>query len=218
MSAVLPAPPDLWTAVEVAKRFGPLPMKRLRLNPNLHLPATEQDVLALYAKEKRLYELVDGLLVEKAMGLRESCLAMVLIQHLRNYLAGRNLGTVAGEAGMMRLAPGLVRIPDVSYFSWDRLPNRQLPREPLPSLVPNLAVEVLSSSNTEQEMLRKILDYFTAGTELVWLIHPDGRTVEVYTSPEDVTVLAIGQTLSGGSLLPNFLLPLNDLFAELNPQ
>jgi Uma2 family endonuclease len=216
MPTVVARPPGAWTAVDVAERFGPIPIERLRLGANNGHSATERDVLAIYQVEKRMFELVDGLLVEKVMGFRESCIAMVLIQALRNYLAGRNLGTVAGEAGMMRLAPNLIRIPDVSYIAWDRLPNRQIPVDPLPQLAPNLAVEVLSPSNTEQELRRKLFDYFEASVELVWFVDLDARTVKVFTAPERWTLLGGDQTLEGGSVLPGFNLPLKNLFSELD--
>jgi Uma2 family endonuclease len=118
----------------------------------------------------------------------------------------------------MRLAPGLVRIPEVSFISWDRFPNRRLPDEPIPDLAPDLAVEVLSPSNTREEMRRKLHDYFTAGSRLVWFVDPAARTVTVYTSPDQSMVLRPDQTLDGGPVLPGFSLPLSQLFAELDPQ
>ena len=125
------------------------------------------------------------------------------------------LGIVLGEAGMMRLAPGLVRIPDVSFVSWDRLPERRVPREPIPDLVPDLAVEVISRHNTRQEMDRKLQDYFTAGVRLVWYVyHTPRREVWVYVSPTEYTVVREDETLDGGAVLPGFQLALADLFAE----
>jgi Uma2 family endonuclease len=106
----------------------------------------------------------------------------------------------------------------VAFVSWDRLPNRQLPREPIPGIFPDLAVEVLSSSNTAQEMARKCRDYFAAGTQLVWEVDPVQRTVTVYTAPDRFTVLREQDTLDGGTVLPGFTLPLRQLFAELDPQ
>jgi Uma2 family endonuclease len=110
---------------------------------------------------------VDGVLVEKAAGLRESFLAIALASLLRGFVRPRNLGLVTGEAGMMRLMTGLVRIPDVAFISWDRLPNRRVPTEPLPDVAPNLAVEVLSTSNTPREMVRKRQEYFAAEVQVV---------------------------------------------------
>jgi Uma2 family endonuclease len=117
---------------------------------------------------------------------------------------------------MVRLASGLVRIPDVAFVSWDRLPGRRVPVEPIPGLAPDLVVEVLSESNTEGEMARKRREYFTAGVRIVWLIDPEGRTVEVFVSEDQSTVLDEGQTLDGGNVLPGFTLLLGELFAELD--
>jgi Uma2 family endonuclease len=209
--------PSPWTAVDLSDRFGPMPLDRILFDPRPG-SATEKDVLDIYQREKRLCELVDGVLVEKTAGLRESALACTLIQYLRTFVSGKKVGIVTGADGMMRLAPGLVRIPDVSFLFWEHFPNRQLPLEPIPGVFPDLAVEVLSSSNTAQEMARKRRDYFTAGTRLVWEVDPGRRTVMVYTAPEEFTVLHEQDTLDGGTVLPGFTLPLRQLFAELDPQ
>jgi Uma2 family endonuclease len=161
-----------------------------------------------------LYELVDGVLVEKTVGFYESYLAALLAGHLCTFVMERRLGIVAGADGPMRLAAGLVRMPDASYVSWDRLPDRQLPQAPIPDLVPDLAVEVLSEGNTQKEMDRKLRDYFTAGARLVWYVHPEDHTVEVFTGPDTSTVLREGQTLDGGAVLPGFTLSLQQLFAQ----
>src|SRR5439155_20280077 len=159
-----------------------------------------------------------GILVEKTMGLRESILAMALIRLLGNFVAKGKLGIVAGPDGTMRLAPGLVRIPDASFFRWDRFPDRRVPSEPIPDVVPNLGVEVLSPSNTAKEMQRKLEDFFAAGVELVWFIDPVKRCVEIFTSPTQSTVLQGNATLDGGSVFPGFSLPLAELFATLEQQ
>ncbi len=180
--------------------------------------ATEQDLLETYQREGRLCELVDGILVAKAMGLKESSLAGALLTFLRLFVVARKLGTVTAPDGIMRLAPGVVRIPDVAFIPWDRLPNRRLPDEPLPTVVPDLAVEILSPSHTNEEMGQKLRDYFNAGCRLVWFVDPAARTVTAYTSPDQFTVYHEEQTLDGGLVRPGFALPLCQLFAELDPQ
>ncbi len=158
-------------------------------------------------------------LVEKPMSYRESMLAFALGAFLRVFVLPRNLGIVTGEAGMMQLFPGLVRIPDVAFASWDRFPDRRVPTEPVPLLVPDLAAEILSGSNTKAEMQRKVQEYFTAGVRLVWLVDPETRTVAVYTAPDQPpNLLTDRQTLDGGAVLPGFTLPLSDLFGELDRQ
>jgi Uma2 family endonuclease len=109
-----------------------------------------------------------------------------------------------------------VRIPDVAFVSWERLPGRRIPSEPIPDLAPDLAVEVLSPGNTPGEMARKRQEYFAAGVQLVWIVDPVARTVAVYTAPEQSTVLQAAQTLAGEPVLPGFTLPLRRLFAALD--
>ena len=114
--------------------------------------ATEKDVLAIHDRTNRLCELIDGVLVEKVMGYYEARLAYILGHFLEIFLAVHNLGIAVGADGFLRLGLGLVRIPDLSFTRWDRFPNRQIPHEPIPDLVPNLTVEALSVSNTRTEM------------------------------------------------------------------
>ena len=208
-----PQPPE--TLAELLERLGDIPPERVRAIPAPGT-ATEDDVLAIHARENRLYELVDGILVEKGMGYSESMLAGAVLSFIRAFVLPRRLGLVTGADGMMRLFPGLVRIPDVAFAAWDRLPNRRVPRTPIPDLVPNLAVEVLGESNPEREMQRKVGEYFRNGVELVWLIDPRDRTARVYRSTSDVRVLGERDALDGGTVLPGFELPLADLFGELD--
>ena len=128
------------------------------------------------------------------------------------------LGIVTGADGMMRLFPGLVRIPNVAFLSWSRFPNRRVPTEPIPDVVPDLAVDVLSAGNTAREMARKRQDYFAAGVQVVWEVSPNTRIVEVFTASDHSTVLHEAQTLEGGMVLSGFTLPLQELFAELDQQ
>ena len=79
----------------------------------------------------------------------------------------------------------------------------------------DVTVEVLSEGNTEKEMARKCQEYFTAGAGLVWLVDPARRTVRVYTSPADYTVLRDDHQLDGGTVLPGFTLKLRELFGDL---
>ncbi len=213
MAAVF-APP-IETLADLLNQLGDVNPARVRFHPAPGM-ATEQDVLDVQTREGRLCELVEQTLVEKAMGFRESWLASLLIQALLNFVQPRQLGLVTGEAGMIRLASGLVRIPDVAYIAWERLPNRRLPVEPVPGLVPNLVVEVLSRGNTASEMARKRREYFAAGVQLMWLISPENRTVEVYTAADQSTLLDEHQTLDGGVVLPGFTLSLHELFTNFD--
>jgi Uma2 family endonuclease len=208
-------PSHLRTVDDLLHELGDVPASRVRVHPAPGY-ATVQDVIDVHAREKRLCELVDGTLVEKPMGLKESLIAGALISFLRAFVIPRNLGLVSGESGMMRLFAALVRIPDVAFISWARVPGGKVPTEPVPQLAPDLTVEVLSPSNTRREMERKRREYFRAGVRLVWMIDLDARTVDVYTAPEGPVTLTESQTLEGGDVLPGFTLPLHELFAELD--
>jgi Uma2 family endonuclease len=199
---------------EMLEQLGGIDPRRVRSWPPPG-KATEKDVLALLDHENRLYELVDGVLVEKVMGLMESAGAVDIISHVSPFVRQHDLGIVAGADGTLRLMPRLVRIPDVSFFSWGQLPRREYPSEPIPDLYPDLAVEVLSEGNTEEEMERKLKEYFLAGSRLVWLVDPEARTVRVHTSPDDATTLTEDDRLDGGDVLPGFSLALKDLFARV---
>ena len=198
-------------------RLGGIAAERVWSSPALGT-ATEDDLLHAHDHEGRLCELVDGVLVEKAMGFRESLLAGALIEALRSFVRRHNLGLVTAPDGMMRLAAGLVRVPDVAFISWGRLPERRVPAMPILDLAPDLAVEMLSAGNTAGEMARKRREYFAAGVRLVWLVDPEARTVAVYTDPRSSTLLRHGDMLSGGAVLPGFSLSLKELFDELDRQ
>jgi Uma2 family endonuclease len=218
MTSALTSTAAIETLADLLEQLGSIAPERVRFRPAPGT-ATEEDILAIRnSPERRLCELVDGVLVEKAMGLRESYLASVLITILVTFVRPRNLGLVTAPDGTMRLAPGLVRIPDVAFISWDRLPNRRVPTEPIPDLAPDLAVEVLSVGNTPGEMARKRQDYFAAGVHLVWQVEPSTRTVEVFTTLDQSTVLHEDQILEGSTVLPGFTLPLQELFAALDLQ
>jgi Uma2 family endonuclease len=218
MTTAVLAPSSPRTVDELLHQLGDVPASRVRINPSPG-HATVQDVIDVHQNERRLCELVDGTLVEKPMGYRESMIAGALIAFLRAFVIPRNLGIVTGESGMMKLFAGLVRIPDVAFASWDRLPGGKVPSDPVPSLAPDLTVEILSASNTPREMTRKRREYFKAGVRLVWIIDLDVRTASVYTAADQQPlIISELQTLDGGEVLPGFTLPLRDLFAELDRQ
>ena len=204
------APPAIKTLADLRKRLGGISLDRIWFHPAPGT-ATEKDVLEVEARENRLCELVDGTLVEKAMGFYEARLAMRLGRMIDTFVDENDLGVCVGADGMMRIATGLVRIPDVSFIGWDRLPGREAPTEPIPDLAPDLAVEALSEGNTKAEMVRKVREYFDACVRLVWLIDPKKRTTRVFSAPEKSILVRADQSLDGGDVLPGFVRSLADL-------
>ena len=209
-----PFPKDA-TMADALKQLGDIPPSRVRMHP-MPGTATERDLLAVLDHGNRLCELVDQTLVEKPMGTLESCLAGDLIRLLGNFVVQHDLGIVTAPDGTLRLMPGLVRLPDVAFISWNQLPSRKYPNEPIASLIPDLAVEVLSESNTRGEMERKLKEYFLTGTQLAWIVDPIKRIVDVHTSLDQFNRLKEGESLDGGSVLPGFRLPLDQLFARVD--
>ena len=215
MSTVLPdAPPTEWTIADVHAWLPGFPADRIRVYPTPGT-ATEQDVLDAEARTGRICELIDGTLVEKPMATQESMLALVLAHRILNYLDANDLGMLAGEAGFLKILPGQVRAPDVSFIRWERLPGRDAPKPAIYAIAPDLAVEILSEGNTEAEMDRKLREYFQAGVRLVWCIQPRIRTARAYTAADEWMEIQAGDSLSGGEVLPGFELPLAQLFARV---
>lgn len=216
---VLPAPalPAKWSFADLQKHLGDVPPERIRLYPPPGY-ATEEDVIRIEEREGRRYELEDGILVEKGMGWHEAGLAAIIIIEIGNYLRTHDLGKLLGPDGALKILPSMVKIPDVSFISWSRFPKEKLPRRPIPALVPDLVVEVLSASNTRREMDKKLKRYFEAGVRLVWYIDPDTRTAKVFTGPKHMTEIDEHGTLDGGDVLPGFRLSLRELFAQAERQ
>lgn len=198
------------TVADLLERLGDIPPERVLMTPPPGT-ATEADVIAIHDRENRLCELVDGTLVEKAMGFQEARHAVLLAFYIGLFLRDHDLGLVLGADGTMRLFPGLVRIPDVSFIAWERCPKG---KEPIPGVVPDLAVEVLSKSNTRKEMDRKLDEYLRAGVRLVWYVDPEKRTARIYDAAGEVGVLTEADELDGGEVLPGFRLSLAAWFAE----
>ena len=212
MAHVTESTPKTWTAADVVARFGAIPLDRIRHDPPPG-SGTVEDVLRLDAHEDRLYELIDGVLLEKTVGAFESYLAVVMARLIGNFVEQTRCGVVLGEGGMLRLLADQVRIPDVAFISWSRLPGERFPDDPVPGLVPDLAVEILSKSNTPQEMQGKLQDYFNAGVRLVWYVDPQPRQVRAFTAPEAMQTLTENDTLDGGEVLPGLTIDLKSFFA-----
>src|ERR1700733_1495338 len=106
-------------AAELVQRLGNIPLERIRFTPPPGT-ATMRDLRAAMSRSDRLYELVDGTLVEKAMGFSESFLAGQVLSDINVFARQHDLGIPVGADGTVRLLKGLVRIPDVAFFCWDK--------------------------------------------------------------------------------------------------
>jgi len=179
-------------------------------------PVPPPTAIAPIIPDDMLYEVVDGQVVEKKMSARETEIASILVGMLTPYLRTNRLGKVVGEM-LFRINPenDLRRRPDVAFVSHARWPfNRRVPNVPVWDMVPDLAIEVVSPSNSASTILRKVHDYFKAGVARVWVVYPEQTEVYIYSTPQQVQVVGIGQELDGGDLLPGFRLPVAVLFED----
>lgn len=202
-------------AAEWLASLGGVPLDRILFDP-LPGTATEQDLLRYVEGGDKLCELIDGTLVEKPMGWDEALIAANLIKVLGTYVDDHDLGAVSGADTTLRMkSTGGIRLPDVAFVSKDRLPAV---RTAVPTLAPDLAVEVLSAGNTAAEMARKREEYFRSGTRLVWMVDPESRTVAIYHSPEGSSrVLDESGSLDGEDVVPGFSAPVAKLFRNVPP-
>ncbi len=206
-----PIPPPR-TVADLLKRLG-VPASRILLDPAPGT-ATEADVIRIRDTQDRLCELVEGVLVEKAMGFDEARLAFLIGQWIGNHIDALDLGIVVGADGAVRLFPGLLRVPDVAFVSWDRYGRVVNPDEPLPDLAPDLVVEVLSRSNTAAEMRRKLAECRDSGVGLIWNVDPRKKKATVHAGMARAVVLTESDSLDGGDVLPGLRIPLGELFAK----
>ena len=209
------------TLADVLARVGDVPADRILFDPYPGT-ATEADLLDATVTGDRSCELIDGILVEKPMGMHESFLAAWIVYLIQVFLNDNNYGRVFGADGPVRLKVGLIRKPDVGFVRWDSLDDPDDIEEPngaFLEVAPDLAVEVLSPSNTRKEMSIKLTEYAKAGVRLVWYVDPDRKEVTVYPKGKErgKKVVGLGGMLDGGDVLPGFTLPVAKIFEKRAP-
>jgi Uma2 family endonuclease len=172
------------------------------------------DTLTNQSEPNGLYEVVDGRIVEKAMGAYEYWLAGVMHGMLDRYAEAHPVGRALIEM-IFDFRPHVdrERRPDVAFVCFERWArDRRIPRTRSWSVIPDLAVEIISLTNTADEVAEKLEEYFQVGVRQVWVIYPRQAKVYAYTSTTAVRVLTPGDELDGGDVLPGFRLSLRDLF------
>jgi Uma2 family endonuclease len=206
------------TARELADRVGAIPLWRIRTDPPPGT-ATEEDVERIRCEEDRLYELIDGVLVEKAVSDETAILAIEVAGLLRDFIKGRRVGWILGPDGFVRLFGTQLRAPDVSFVRREQRPGGRPLRKGYASVAPALAVEIFSPGNTVPELEQKRSEFFAAGTELFWIIYPERQEIEVSTGAHIHRTLGRNDVIDGGSVLPGFSAKVADLFdaADLGP-
>jgi Uma2 family endonuclease len=163
-----------------------------------------------------LYEVVDGCIVEKLTGAYECWLTGVISDAITPHVKDRLLGrTVVQMIFDFRPTIDRERRPDVAFISFERWArNRPLPQTRSWAVVPDLAIEIVSLWHKGDEVAEKLEDYFRVGVRSVWVVYPRQFKVYAYRSPTEVRVLALGEALDGGDVVPGFRVRLEAIFEE----
>ena len=176
-------------------------------------PPVSLEEYAALPKHPR-YELVKGALVELMVASREHEITVMRTgRHMDIHVEANGLGEVYGSnRGYVTVpnAPATSRMPDVSFVSNARLAQPELSGM-LYDGAPDLAVEILSESNTASEIAQKIREYLNAGGKAVWVIDIDARTLTVHTAGAPPLVLTDADAVGGGDYLPGFTCAVADM-------
>jgi Uma2 family endonuclease len=174
---------------------------------------TPEDLLAM--PDGGRYELVNGVLVERHMGVLADWIAGRLHHYLSAFCDIHPSGWVilGGDSGYQGFpnSPRTVRKPDVSFVRYGRFPGEELPLG-YARLVPDLAAEVVSPNDLYEEVDQKVEEYLRARVRLVWVISPRNHTVRVYRPDESSQSLREDDELDGEDVLPGFRCRVGDLF------
>ncbi len=162
--------------------------------------------------EKQI-EIVDGEVEIKDMaGARHGGISARIIVKIGIYLEDNPIGNLYTPDTLFSIGDN-DRMPDVSFVSVNRIPETGEP-EGQWEIAPDLAIEVVLPTDVYTKILKKIREYLNAGVKQVWLIEPEFQTLAIYTPPMKSETLTAEDTLICKEILPNFKLPLKDIFRQ----
>ncbi|MDQ3322682.1 MAG: Uma2 family endonuclease [Acidobacteriota bacterium] len=133
---------------------------------------------------------------------------------LANFVDEHSLGEIfAAETGFKLKNHSTVGA-DVAFVGRENLARFGVPDSFFPT-APDLAVEVISPSNTSEEISTKVEDYLSSGSRLVWIVYPKRKVVVVYRANNTVSFLHEPEEIDGEDVIPNFRLPLDKVFGGM---
>jgi len=167
-----------------------------------------------------LYEIINGKVVEKSMGVLEVHIVNLIDFFLGRFVFDHQLGYVESEMLFNFGTEGQTqRRPDIAFISYRTWPKgRRFTSENALRVVPNLVVEVVSPSNTANEVEEKIVEYVRAGIRLVWIVYPNTGRVYAFDGSSAVRAFNKTDVLDGGDVLPEFRLDLTNVFEAESEQ
>ena len=161
------------------------------------------------------HELIEGELVKTmSAGFIHGIIAQRIGRFIGNFAAENNLGEVAAAETGFILGEKTYRGADSAFISNENLAKYGYPQGFFPT-APDIAIEVVSPSNTSEEMMEKVELYLQNGSRLVWVIYPQTKLIFVHRQSNVVSVLRENDTLEGEDVLPGFSIPVAALFANL---
>ncbi len=176
---------------------------------------TPEDLLTMEGEQ---YELVNGALEERHVGVLSDLIAGRLFVRLSPFCEAHQLGWVMiPSSGGFQSATRQVRKPDVAFVRYGRFPGEEPPTGHA-HLLPDLAVEVAAPNDGYDEVEQKIEEYLRAGVRLVWVISPPNRTVRVLRVNGTSHTCREGDELDGEDVVPGFRCPVRELFLRPPPQ
>lgn len=164
------------------------------------------------------FELIDGRRVDRNVGSTEGRLASWLAYSINAVAVPRKLGFATmdtkinfGDTNKNHF------VPDVAYVSSKVYPiARPIPVGEIWAAIPELVVEVVSPSNTANEIHRKVSIYLAAGVRFVWVVYLDPPAVYIFDGSNTVRLLQRTDTIDLGNLIPGLMIPIIDLFPNEN--
>lgn len=167
--------------------------------------------LALPENQERLFELINGEIVEKVPTEEHGIIVLRIGSKLLIFVDLHKLGRVAVEVRhRIPTDDHNARLPDISFRRDTSTPVVKQGSVPV---MPDLAVEVKSPDDGYRELREKADYYLANGSRMVWLVYPEKQLVEVHTLDE-VDILTVNDTIDGGDVLPGFVLPVRDIFPD----
>ena len=173
-------------------------------------PVTIEDMYNM-PKDGRKYELVDGEIVVSPGNWRHTEIATKIAHIFGTFLDASQVGKVFCDNLGIVLPNRNLRSPDVTFVGAEKLPDGELP-EAFAEVVPDLAVEVLSPSNSPEYIAKKIGEFLECGVTMVWVVDPVHKTITVYRSLSQTEQYPADDTITAEPLLPGFSCRVSRLF------
>lgn len=175
---------------------------------------TDAEFMAL-SRDGHRYEIIDGELIDMGnSGAKHGYICSLLSAALIS--STRKLGVVFDSSTAFKMKSGNKRSPDISFFAKERLQGLDELPDGFLDGAPDLAVEILSPSNTVEEIHGKLVEYFENGTRLAWIVHPQEQYVLVYRSAQEPDrLLKSTDVFDGEEVVVRFSLPVAELFERL---